>query len=83
MRMGSESLRTRLLSHPLVERLRNNPNWKPAADAAVDHFVDRKKCTVPSWIKSSTWKQVEMAHDEIMRELDRNAETMRELGRKA
>jgi hypothetical protein len=60
-------LRNKLLSHPIVERLRNNTNWKPAADAAIDHFVDHKKCTVPSWIKSSTWKQVEMAYDEIMR----------------
>lgn len=67
-RIGQEALRSRLLNHPLVERLRNNPNWKPAADAALDHFLDHKKCTVPSWIKSSTWKQVEMAYDEVMRE---------------
>ena len=60
-------LRNKLLNHPIVERLRNNPNWKPAADAALDHFIDHKKCTVPSWVKSSTWKQVEMAFDEIMR----------------
>jgi hypothetical protein len=60
-------LRNKLLSHPIVERLRNNSNWKLAAEAAIDHFVDHKKCTVPSWIKSSTWKQVEMAYDEIMR----------------
>ena len=58
-------LRTKLLEHPLVQRLRNNPNWKPAADAAIDHLIDHKKCVVPSWIKSSTWKQVEMAYEEI------------------
>ena len=82
MRIGSESLRKKLLNHPLVERLRNNPNWKPVADAAVDFFLDHKKCTVPSWIRSSTWKQVEMAYDEIMRELRQEGEIMAELGRK-
>ena len=70
------------MNHSLVERLRNNPNWKPAADAAVDFFVDDKKCTVPSWIKSSTWKQVEMAYEEIKEALRHEGEIMEELGRK-
>lgn len=82
-RIGQEALRTKLLNHPIVERLRNNPNWKPAADAAVDHFVDRKKCTIPSWIKSSTWKQVEMAFDEVMREQAESAKLFQDLGERS
>lgn len=65
MSSNLEVLRNKLLDHPIVQRLRNNPNWKPAADAAIDHFVDNKKCIVPSWVKSSTWKQVQMAYEEI------------------
>jgi hypothetical protein len=65
MHTNKEVLRNKLLDHPLVQRLRNNPNWKPAAEAAIDYFVDSKKCIVPSWIKSSTWKQVQMAYEEI------------------
>jgi hypothetical protein len=65
MASNTEVLKDQLLDHPLVQRLRNNPNWKPAAEAAVDYFIDKKKCIVPSWIKSSTWKQVEMAYEEL------------------
>jgi hypothetical protein len=65
MPSNTETLRHQLLDHPLVQRLLNNPNWKPAALAAVDHFVDHKKCTVPSWVKSSTWAQVQMAYEEL------------------
>ena len=65
--MTPQELRNRLLNHPMVQRLRNNPNWKPAADAAIDHFADKKTCKVSSWVKSSTWQQVEVAYDEIMR----------------
>src|ERR1019366_3767865 len=32
-------LRNKLLNHPIVERFRNNPNWKPAADAAPDPIL--------------------------------------------
>jgi len=60
-----EPLKNQLLDHHLVQRLLNNPNWKPAAVAAVDYFVDHKQCTVPSWVKSSTWRQVQMAYDEL------------------
>src|ERR1039457_5916558 len=38
-RIGQEALRNKLLNHPIVERLRNNPNWKPAADAAPDPIL--------------------------------------------
>jgi len=65
MQSNTEALRYKLLDHPIVQRLLNNPNWKPAAEAAVNHFVDNKKCIVPSWVKSSTWKQVQMAYEEI------------------
>ena len=65
MQSNAEALRNKLLDHPIVQRLLNNPNWKPAAEAAVNHFIDHKKCIVPSWVKSSTWKQVQMAYEEI------------------
>jgi hypothetical protein len=58
-------LRRKMLADPIVERLRNNPNWKPAAEAALDHFVDETPCIVPSWRKSSTWKQVEMVYEKL------------------
>jgi hypothetical protein len=54
-----------LYSHPLVERLRKNPNWKPAADAAIDHFIDGKECRIASWKKSSTWDQLRLAYEEL------------------
>jgi len=62
---NTEALKNQLLDHHLVQRLLNNPNWKPAAVAAVDYYVDHKKCIVPSWVKSSTWRQVQMAYDEL------------------
>jgi len=65
MATNTDVLRNQLLDHPIVQRLLNNPNWKPAAVAAVDHLVDGKKCIVPSWVKSSTWKQVQMAYEEL------------------
>ena len=60
-----EILRSKLLEHDLVTRLLRNPNWKPAALAAVAFFTDGKKCSVPSWVKSSSWAQVEMAYEEL------------------
>jgi hypothetical protein len=63
--MQKEQIRQRLLVHPVVTRLLNNPNWEPAARAAVAHLVDGKSCPVASWRKSSTWQQVQMVFDEI------------------
>jgi hypothetical protein len=62
---SQESTKQRLLNHPIVTRLLNNPNWAPAARAAVAELVEGKKCPVTSWRKSSTWQQVQMAFDEI------------------
>jgi hypothetical protein len=64
--MTKEGIKQRLLAHPIVTRLLNNPNWEPAARAAVAELVEGKKCPVTSWRKSSTWQQVKMAFDEIM-----------------
>jgi hypothetical protein len=63
--MTKEGIKQRLLVHPIVTRLLNNPNWEPAARAAVAELVEGKKCPVTSWRKSSTWQQVKMAFDEI------------------
>jgi hypothetical protein len=60
-----EALRSKLLEHELVQRLLKNPNWKPAAMAAVAFLMDGKKCPVTSWTKSSTWAQVQMAYEEL------------------
>jgi len=61
-----EALRSKLLEHELVRRALRNPNWKPAAMAAVAFFVDGKECTVTSWAKSSTWAQVRLAYEELL-----------------
>jgi hypothetical protein len=63
--MNKEELRRKLLAHPIVQRLLNNPNWGPAAQAAIAELVDGKRCPVNSWRKSSTWQQVQMVFDEI------------------
>lgn len=63
--MDQEAVKQALFRHTLVARLRRNPNWAPAADAAVDYFAFGKKCEVKSWEKSSTWTQVRVAFDEI------------------
>jgi hypothetical protein len=66
--MNNETLHSKLRDHSLIKRLMKNPNWKPAADAAIAELVDGKKCPVPSWKKSSTWMQVELALKETMSE---------------
>jgi hypothetical protein len=63
--MSKESTKQLLLAHPIVTRLLNNPNWEPAARAAVSELVEGKKCPVTSWRKSSTWQQVKMVFQEI------------------
>ena len=63
--MNAEKLKQALIDHPIVVRLLNNPNWAPAARAAVAELVEGKKCPVTSWRKSSTWQQVQMVFDEI------------------
>jgi hypothetical protein len=63
--MHTEALRAKLMDHEIIQRLMNNPNWKPAAMAAVAFLVDGKKCPVPSWRRSSTWAQVQMVFDEL------------------
>ena len=57
--------REELEHHPWVQRLLNNSAWRPAADSAIDYFIDGKKCAVPSWPKSSTWHQVKAAYEEL------------------
>jgi hypothetical protein len=66
--MDKENARQRLLAHPIVMRLLNNPNWEPAARAAVAYFVDGKNCPVQSWRRSSTWQQVQMVFEEMTSE---------------
>ena len=65
MNLDKEALREKLLKHPIVVRLLNNPNWEPAARAAMANLIDGKNCPVVSWRKSSTWQQVQMAFDEV------------------
>ena len=54
-----------LQSDPRVERLLKNPNWKPAADAAMKFFLTGEDCPITSWKKSSTWAQVKMVWEEL------------------
>lgn len=51
-----------------IQRLLNNPNWKPAAEAAIRFFVDGESCPIASWRKSSTWAQVKMVYDELSKQ---------------
>jgi hypothetical protein len=62
--MDKAMVKQKLLESPIVTRLLNNPNWAPAAQAAIAELVDGKKCPVSSWRKSSTWQQVQMVLDE-------------------
>jgi len=62
--------RTTLTQDPRIQRLLNNPNWKPAAEAAMNYLLDGKHCPIGSWRKSSTWAQVEMVWAELNEALD-------------
>ena len=57
--------REALTGHPIVQRLLANPNWKPAAEAAMDFFLDGTECPIASWKKSSTWSQVKFAWEKL------------------
>jgi hypothetical protein len=43
--------REALTGHPMVQRLLANPNWKPAAEAAMDFLLDGTECPIASWKK--------------------------------
>jgi len=49
----------------MVLRLLANPNWTPAAEAAMDYFLDGTECPITSWQKSSTWSQVKLAFEKL------------------
>ncbi len=54
-----------LIADPRVERLLKNPNWKHAAEAAMDYIFNGTECQIASWRKSSTWAQVTMVWEEL------------------
>jgi len=54
-----------LIADPRVQRLLKNPNWKPAADAAMDYIFNGTECQIASWRKSSTWAQMMMVWEEL------------------
>ena len=47
-----------------------NPNWRPAAEAAVAYLLRGVVCPIASWRKSSTWAQVQMVHDELRKHVE-------------
>jgi hypothetical protein len=61
MKVTEEALK----SDPRVDRLLKNPNWKPAAEAAIAYLLKGTECPIASWRKSSTWAQVEMVAKEL------------------
>jgi len=63
--MNPDSRSSALTNDPRVQRLLNNPNWQPAAQAAIKFLVDGVACPIASWRKSSTWAQVKMVWDEL------------------
>jgi hypothetical protein len=54
-----------LIADPRVQRLLKNPNWKHAAEAAMDYIFNGTECQIASWRKSSTWAQVTMVWEEL------------------
>ncbi|RRA49303.1 hypothetical protein [Acidipila sp. EB88] len=54
-----------LREDPRIERLLKNPNWKPAAEAAMAFYFNGTDCPIASWQKSSTWAQVKMVLEEL------------------
>ena len=62
--------RSTLITDPRIQRLLNNPNWKPAAEAAMKFLLDGKSCPITSWRKSSSWAQVEMVWEELKEAAD-------------
>ena len=71
---GTNQLVTRqeLTDDPIVQRLLTNKNWVGAANAAIDFFIDGTACPIPSWPKSSTWAQVKMAYDKLLKKAKGN-----------
>jgi len=61
MKVTKETLET----DPRIERLLKNPNWRPAAEAAMAYLLHGTECPINSWRKSSTWAQVKMVYDEL------------------
>ena len=61
MKVTEEALK----SDSRVDRLLKNPNWRPAAEAAIAHLLKGVECPIASWRKSSTWAQVEMVAKEL------------------
>lgn len=62
--------REMLTADSRIKRLLNNPNWKPAAEAAMKFLLDGKNCPITSWRKSSSWAQVEMVWEELKEAAD-------------
>jgi hypothetical protein len=60
MKLTEETLR----ADSRIERLLKNPNWKPAAEAAMAFYFHGTECPITSWQKSSTWAQVKMVWEE-------------------
>jgi hypothetical protein len=61
MKLTDETLR----ADSRIERLLKNPNWKPAAEAAMAFYLRGTNCPIISWQKSSTWAQVKMVFEEL------------------
>jgi hypothetical protein len=56
--------KTALINDSRVQRLLMNPNWAPAAQAAIKYLTEGVECPIASWRKSSTWAQVKMVWEE-------------------
>lgn len=54
-----------LKEDPRIDRLLKNPNWRPAAEAAMAFLFRGVNCPIASWRKSSTWAQVKMVFEEL------------------
>jgi hypothetical protein len=61
--------REALIKHPNMQRLRRNANWQMAADAAVAFLLDGDASGAGIWSRTSTWRQVELAFQQVKSQL--------------
>jgi len=48
-----------LIADPRVERLLKNPNWKHAAEAAMDYIFNGTECQIASWAQvTMVWEEL-------------------------
>jgi hypothetical protein len=63
--MGKEGIKQRLLAHPIVIRLLNNPNWEPARARCGSGTCRREEVPGHFLAQEFNLAKVKMAFDEL------------------